>query len=75
MRHFGGGQTEIPLELEPGEHTLQLLFRDANHVSFDPPVTGEPITITVEMSRPSRALPRRPTPLTHQTPALLDDAA
>lgn len=48
MRHFGGGQTETTLELEPGEHTLQLLFMDANHVSFDPPVTAEPITITVE---------------------------
>jgi hypothetical protein len=48
MRHFGGGQTETTLELEPGEHTLQLLFMDANHVSFDPPVTSGPITITVE---------------------------
>jgi len=48
MRHFGGGQTETTLELDPGEHTLQLLFMDASHVSFDPPVTSEPITITVE---------------------------
>lgn len=48
MRHFGGGQTETPLELESGEHTLQLLFMDANHMSFDPPVTSDPITITVE---------------------------
>ncbi|MGM0983004.1 MAG: DUF4399 domain-containing protein [Pseudomonadota bacterium] len=48
MRHFGGGQTETTLELEPGEHTLQLLFMDASHVSFDPPVTSDAITITVE---------------------------
>ncbi|WP_280552747.1 DUF4399 domain-containing protein [Halomonas sp. 25-S5] len=48
MRHFGGGQTETTLELEPGEHTLQLLFMDANHLSFAPPVTSEPLTITVE---------------------------
>ena len=48
MRHFGGGQTEVDLELAPGEHTLQLLFMDASHMSFDPPVTSEAITITVE---------------------------
>ncbi|WP_108445139.1 DUF4399 domain-containing protein [Halomonas denitrificans] len=48
LRHFGGGQTEVELELAPGEHTLQLLFMDAGHLSFDPPVTSEAITITVE---------------------------
>ncbi|MDZ7851938.1 MAG: DUF4399 domain-containing protein [Halomonas sp.] len=48
MRHFGGGQTETTLELEPGEHTLQLLFMDASHVSFDPPVASDAITVTVE---------------------------
>lgn len=48
MRHFGGGQTEVDLELAPGDHTLQLLFMDANHMSFDPPVTSDPISITVE---------------------------
>lgn len=47
-RHFGGGQTEGTLELEPGEYSLQLLFMDFRHVSFDPPLTSEVITITVE---------------------------
>ncbi|WP_018139995.1 DUF4399 domain-containing protein [Thioalkalivibrio sp. ALJ7] len=47
-RHFGGGQTEGELELEPGEYTLQLLFMDYRHISFDPPVVSETITITVE---------------------------
>jgi len=47
-RHFGGGQTEATLELEPGSHTLQLLLGDHNHVPHDPPVMSEPITITVE---------------------------
>ncbi|WP_018138731.1 MULTISPECIES: DUF4399 domain-containing protein [unclassified Thioalkalivibrio] len=47
-RHFGGGQTEGELELEPGEYTLQLLFMDYRHISFDPPVVSEKITITVE---------------------------
>ena len=47
-RHFGGGQTEITLELEPGTHTLQLVLGDANHIPHDPPVASEQITITVE---------------------------
>ncbi|CBV41534.1 DUF4399 domain-containing protein [Halomonas elongata] len=46
--HFGGGQTQTTLDLPPGEHTLQLLFMDYRHFSFDPPVHSEPITITVE---------------------------
>lgn len=46
-RHFGGGQTQTTLELEPGEHTLQLLLGDASHVPHDPPVKSERITITV----------------------------
>ena len=47
-RHFGGGQTEVTLELEPGTHTLQLLLGDHFHVAHDPPVVSEKITITVE---------------------------
>jgi len=47
-RHFGGGQTEIMVELEPGQHTLQLLMGDMNHIPHDPPVMSERITITVE---------------------------
>ncbi|WP_018936772.1 DUF4399 domain-containing protein [Thioalkalivibrio sp. ALJ24] len=31
-----------------GTHTLQLLFMDYRHISFDPPVVSEQITITVE---------------------------
>lgn len=46
--HFGGGQTSTELELEPGEHTLQLLLGDHLHVPHEPPVTSEKITITVE---------------------------
>jgi hypothetical protein len=47
-RHFGGGQTQATLELETGEHTLQLLLADWQHLSFDPPILSEKITITVE---------------------------
>lgn len=47
-RHFGGGQTEITLELTPGEHTLQLVLGDKDHIPHDPPVVSEVITIKVE---------------------------
>jgi hypothetical protein len=47
-RHFGGGQTEVTLDLPAGTHTLQLVLGDLNHVPHDPPVTSEVITITVE---------------------------
>ena len=46
--HFGGGQTQTTLELEPGEHTLQLLVGDHLHIPHEPPVMSEKITITVE---------------------------
>jgi hypothetical protein len=48
IMHFGGGQTEAEVTLEPGTHTLQLLVGDMNHVPHDPPVHSEKITITVE---------------------------
>ncbi len=46
--HFGGGQTETVVTLEPGSHTLMLVLADANHVPFDPSIQSTPITITVE---------------------------
>ena len=46
-RHFGGGQTETELDLEPGTHTLQLLLGDENHIPHDPPITSDQITIEV----------------------------
>ena len=45
--HFGKGQTETTLVLAPGKHTLQLLFADYSHKSFDPPLHSQKITITV----------------------------
>ncbi|MGB3597159.1 MAG: DUF4399 domain-containing protein [Pseudomonas neustonica] len=47
-KHFGGGQTQVSLELPPGEHTLQLLVGDQNHVPLEPSVVSEKISITVE---------------------------
>lgn len=46
--HFGGGQTEVSLDLGPGTHTLQLVLGDLNHVPHDPPVMSEVISITVK---------------------------
>jgi len=46
--HFGGGQTQVTLDLPPGEHTLQLVLGDQNHVPHTPPVASDQITITVE---------------------------
>jgi hypothetical protein len=46
--HFGGGQTETVLDLPPGQHTLQLLMGDTDHVPFTPVVASKRITITVK---------------------------
>ena len=46
--HLGKGQTETTLTLTPGKHTLQLVFADYLHQSFDPPLTSKKITITVD---------------------------
>lgn len=45
--HFGGGQTQTTLELAPGEHTLQLLLADHNHIPHKPAIISDQITITV----------------------------
>jgi hypothetical protein len=48
IRHFGKGQTETELTLAPGQHTLQLLVGDKNHVPLNPPVESQKITVTVK---------------------------
>lgn len=48
VKHFGGGQTETEISLEPGTHTLQLLLGNYAHVPHSEPVMSEKITITVE---------------------------
>ena len=47
-RHFGGGQTEVTLELPAGTHTLQLVLADWSHIPHNPPIMSERITVTVE---------------------------
>lgn len=46
--HFGDGSTATTLNLQAGEHTLQLLLGDHLHIPHSPPVASEVITITVE---------------------------
>lgn len=45
--HFGKGQTETEVTLDPGTHTLQLILGDKNHIPHDPAVESDVITITV----------------------------
>jgi hypothetical protein len=45
--HFGKGQTETELELEPGKHTLTLQFADGVHRSYGEQMRTS-ITVVVE---------------------------
>ena len=44
--HFGKGQTETEVKLEPGKHTLTMQFADGSHLSYGPAMSS---TITVEV--------------------------
>jgi len=45
--HFGAGQTEAEVTLKPGEHTLQLLFADKDHIPHTPPLYSKRIHVRV----------------------------
>lgn len=47
VMHFGGGQTEADIEMEPGDHTLQLILGDKEHKPFEPSLVSEKIKIKV----------------------------
>jgi hypothetical protein len=49
--HYGGGQTEGFIQLPPGKHTLQLVFGDGGHLTFNPPLVSRKITIAVRELR------------------------
>lgn len=55
--HFGRGQTETEINLPPGEHTLQLLLGDHDHVPHDPPVMSERIRVRVVAAQGDAAAP------------------
>ena len=46
-KHYGEGQTEGELELEPGKHTLTLQFANAKHESYGKEFAKQ-ITVTVK---------------------------
>ncbi|EDY80816.1 hypothetical protein VDG1235_433 [Verrucomicrobiia bacterium DG1235] len=48
LKHFGKGQTEVDLTLEPGTHTLQLVLGDYLHIPHQPVVASEQITVVVK---------------------------
>lgn len=48
VKHFGGGQTQVELELSPGKHSLQLILGDHLHMPHDPVVVSERLTIIVK---------------------------
>jgi hypothetical protein len=43
--HFGAGQTEAEITLTPGDHTLQLLLGDKDHIPHTPPVMSAQIKV------------------------------
>jgi hypothetical protein len=43
--HFGAGQTEADVTLTPGDHTLQLLLGDKDHIPHTPPVMSAQIKV------------------------------
>jgi hypothetical protein len=53
--HFGAGQTEAEVTLTPGEHTLQLVFGDKNHVPHSPPVVSARIKVKAVEQVPAQA--------------------
>ena len=50
--HFGAGQTEAEITLRPGQHTLQLLMGDKDHVPHTPPVMSQRIRVRVAGDAP-----------------------
>ena len=56
--HFGTGQTEAEVTLQPGPHKLQLLFADARHIPHDPPIYSKQISVFVGTCRPKKLVRR-----------------
>src|SRR3979409_209511 len=60
--HFGTGQTEAEITLKPGEHTLQLLMGDKDHIPHTSPVMSQRIKVRVAGTPEAVALTGGPTP-------------
>ena len=62
--HFGRAQTETEITLAPGDHTLQLLLGDHEHLPHDPPIFSKVIRVRVSDKSPDKtaqAAPREAT--------------
>ncbi len=46
--HFGDGRTTTKITLPPGEHRLQMILGDHQHLAHEPPLVSQSVTITVE---------------------------
>jgi hypothetical protein len=68
--HFGAGQTEAEVTLTPGEHSLQLLLGDKDHIPHNPPVLSDRLRVKVVESAaapgsaamPASTYKRKPSP-------------
>ncbi len=59
--HFGRAQTETQITLPPGDHTLQLLLGDHEHLPHDPPIFSKVVHIRVANAAPEKAAQAAPT--------------
>ncbi|MDH5509024.1 MAG: DUF4399 domain-containing protein [Nitrospinota bacterium] len=48
IKHFDNGETEMLAKFPPGVYKLRAIFGNFNHMTHDPPVMSEEITINVE---------------------------
>jgi hypothetical protein len=60
--HYGAGQTEAEVTLTPGEHTLQLLFADKDHIPHSPALASPRIRVRVVEAAPPSATTSAPAP-------------
>jgi hypothetical protein len=67
--HFGNAQTEAEVRLAPGEHTLQLLLGDENHIPHSPPVMSERVRVRVVEGATAPVADSAAAPSSTQTPS------
>jgi hypothetical protein len=53
--HFGRAQTQTEITLTPGDHTLQLLLGDHEHLPHEPPIFSKVIHVHVADTTPEKA--------------------
>lgn len=58
--HFGRAQTETDITLTPGDHTLQLLLGDHEHLPHDPPIFSKVVRVRVSDKSPDKTAQAAP---------------